>query len=80
MGIFSYYSKSKFLLKIIFICSNLNHLFVGVTVPKRNVKINALDDEIHETINVNKSVIVDDYSKDSFIDCIISDNKISILD
>jgi hypothetical protein len=55
-------------------------LFVGVTDPKRNVKINALEDEIHETINVNKSVIVDDYSKDLFIDCIISDNKISILD
>ncbi len=55
-------------------------MFVGVTDPKRNVKINALEDEIHETINVNKSVIVDDYSKDLFIDCIISDNKISILD
>ena len=80
MGIFSYYSKSKFLLKIIFICSNLNHLFVGVTDPKRNVKINALEDEIHETIIANKSVIVDDYSKDSFIDYVIGDNKISILD
>jgi hypothetical protein len=55
-------------------------LFVGVKDPKPNVKTNALDDENHETITANKSVIVDDYSKDSFIDYIIRDNKISILD
>jgi hypothetical protein len=54
------YPLSIFLLKIIFICSNLNHLFIGVTDQKPNVKTNALDDEIHETINANKSVIVDD--------------------
>lgn len=72
--------KCKFLLIIIFIFSNLYHLFLGVTDPKPNVKTNELDDEIHETINANKSIIVDDYSKDSFIDYIIGDNKISILD
>ncbi len=55
-------------------------MFVGVKDPKPNVKTNALDDENHETITANKSVIVDDYSKDSFIDYIIRDNKISILD
>jgi hypothetical protein len=55
-------------------------LFLGVTDPKPNVKTNELDDEIHETINANKSIIVDDYSKDSFIDYVIGDNKISILD
>ena len=54
--------KSKFLLKIIFICSNFNHFYVSVTVPKPKVKTNELDDEIHETIIANKSVIVDDYS------------------
>jgi hypothetical protein len=55
-------------------------LFEGVSDPKTNVKSNELDNEIHETINENKSVNVDDYSKDSFIDYIIGDYKISILD